>query len=624
MNRVNLWVWIIFLISSCTPKNNKMEDIKSPSIIHQSDPHSFARPDEAVISHLSLDLKVDFDNKILSGKASIEIHSSEDAKELILDTRDLIIEKVLVDDSSVAFKTGDSATFMGKALFIPILPSSKTITVFYSTSPDAAALQWLSPEQTAGKKQPFLFTQSQAILARTWIPIQDSPGIRFTYDATISVPPNLLAVMSAENPQTKNSSGIYKFKMPQPVPAYLMALAVGDFVFKPLDKRTGVYAEPATIEKAVFEFADLPKMVDAAEKLYGPYAWGQYDVIVLPPSFPFGGMENPRITFATPTILAGDRSLTSLIAHELAHSWSGNLVTNATWNDFWMNEGFTVYFENRIMEALYGKDFSDMQGLLGFEDLKETIAELGDTSADTRLKLNLEGRDPDDGVTDIAYEKGHFLLLLIEQSIGREKFDAFLKNYFARYAFHTITTEEFLKVYNDEIIKGDTALANKIKIEDWIYKPGLPANCPQITSAKFGAVKKLVESWKNGTPAKSLDTKNYSTNEWLRLLRYLPESLSHDKMKELDKAFHFSTTGNSEILFAWFEHVIASNYKESYPALREFLIHVGRRKFVKPLFKAMSKSVEGKKMAMDIYQSARPNYHFVTQQTIDEILNYKK
>lgn len=624
MNRVNLWVWIIFLISSCTPKNNKMEDIKSPSIIHQSDPHSFARPDEAVISHLSLDLKVDFDNKILSGKASIEIHSSEDAKELILDTRDLIIEKVLVDDSSVAFKTGDSATFMGKALFIPILPSSKTITVFYSTSPDAAALQWLSPEQTAGKKQPFLFTQSQAILARTWIPIQDSPGIRFTYDATISVPPNLLAVMSAENPQTKNSSGIYKFKMPQPVPAYLMALAVGDFVFKPLDKRTGVYAEPATIEKAVFEFADLPKMVDAAEKLYGPYAWGQYDVIVLPPSFPFGGMENPRITFATPTILAGDRSLTSLIAHELAHSWSGNLVTNATWNDFWMNEGFTVYFENRIMEALYGKDFSDMQGLLGFEDLKETIAELGDTSADTRLKLNLEGRDPDDGVTDIAYEKGHFLLLLIEQSIGREKFDAFLKNYFARYAFHTITTEEFLKVYNDEIIKGDTALANKIKIEDWIYKPGLPANCPQITSAKFEAVKKLVESWKNGTPAKSLDTKNYSTNEWLRLLRYLPESLSHDKMKELDKAFHFSTTGNSEILFAWFEHVIASNYKESYPALREFLIHVGRRKFVKPLFKAMSKSVEGKKMAMDIYQSARPNYHFVTQQTIDEILNYKK
>ena len=601
-----------------------MEDIKSPSIIHQTDPHSFARPDEAVISHLSLDLKVDFDNKILSGKASIEIHSSEDAKELILDTRDLIIEKVLVDDSSVAFKTGDSATFMGKALFIPILPSSKTITVFYSTSPDAAALQWLSPEQTAGKKQPFLFTQSQAILARTWIPIQDSPGIRFTYDATISVPPNLLAVMSAENPQTKNSSGIYKFKMPQPVPAYLMALAVGDFVFKPLDKRTGVYAEPATIEKAVFEFADLPKMVDAAEKLYGPYAWGQYDVIVLPPSFPFGGMENPRITFATPTILAGDRSLTSLIAHELAHSWSGNLVTNATWNDFWMNEGFTVYFENRIMEALYGKDFSDMQGLLGFEDLKETIAELGDTSADTRLKLNLEGRDPDDGVTDIAYEKGHFLLLLIEQSIGREKFDAFLKNYFARYAFHTITTEEFLKVYNDEIIKGDTALANKIKIEDWIYKPGLPANCPQITSAKFEAVKKLVESWKNGTPAKSLDTKNYSTNEWLRLLRYLPESLSHDKMKELDKAFHFSTTGNSEILFAWFEHVIASNYKESYPALREFLIHVGRRKFVKPLFKAMSKSVEGKKMAMDIYQSARPNYHFVTQQTIDEILNYKK
>lgn len=601
-----------------------MQETKTPLLIQQSDPHSFARPEEASITHLSLDLTVDFEKKILSGKARLNIKASEDAKEIILDTRDLVIEKVMTDDTETKFQLGDSTPFMGKALKIPVAEKTKTVTVFYSTTPGAAALQWLSPEQTAGGKSPFLFTQSEAILARTWIPLQDSPGIRFSYDAIIHVPANLLAVMSAENPQEKNATGTYHFKMPQPVPAYLMALSVGDFVFKSLDKRTGVYAEKVTIDKAANEFADLPKMVDAAEKLYGPYAWGRYDVIVLPPSFPFGGMENPRLTFATPTILAGDRSLTSLIAHELAHSWSGNLVTNATWNDFWMNEGFTVYFENRIMEALYGKDFADMHALLGLEDLQETIAELGDTSADTHLKLNLEGRDPDDGMTNVAYEKGHFLLLLIEQTIGREKFDAFLKKYFSDHAFQTITTEEFLKEYYENLIGSDSSLTEKIKIEDWIYKPGLPGNCPKIQSAKFEAVKNEVEEWKNGKTASALNTKNYSTNEWLRFLRLLPDQMTLEKMKELDATFHFSSTGNSEILFAWLEHVISNKYTEAYPALREFLTHVGRRKFVKPLFAAMVKTEDGKTMAKDIYKLSRANYHSITQQTIDEILNAKQ
>lgn len=597
-----------------------MQETKTPSLVEHNDPHTYARPEIAVVKHISLNLSVDFEKQILSGSAKLNIDHASDAKEIILDIRDIKIEKVLADNAETTFRLGDTSKIMGNALYVPISSNTKTITVFYSTSPNAAALQWLSPEQTAGGKTPFLFTQSQAILARTWIPIQDSPGIRFTYDATIKVPANLLPVMSAENPQEKNKTGVYTFNMPQPVPAYLMALSVGDIVFKPLDNRSGVYAEPITIEKAVNEFADLPKMIDAAEKLYGPYAWGRYDVIVLPPSFPFGGMENPRLTFATPTILAGDRSLTSLIAHELAHSWSGNLVTNANWNDFWMNEGFTVYFENRIMEALYGKDFADMQALLGLEDLKETIAELGETNADTHLKLNLEGRDPDDGVSDIAYEKGHFLLLLIEQNIGRVKFDAFLKNYFQGLSFKTITTEQFLKIYQDSIIGNDSALAEKIKIEDWIYKPGLPKNCPAIYSAKFEAVQKDVESWKSGNPTSSLNTKNYTTNEWLRFMRSLPEKLSHDKMKELDNTFHFSTSGNSEILFAWLLHVISNKYEINYPILKNFLTNVGRRKFVKPLFAELVKTEDGKILAMEIYKTARPNYHSVTRETIDEIL----
>jgi leukotriene-A4 hydrolase len=586
-----------------------------------TDPHSFARPDEAVVKHLDLDITVDFDKKIISGKATVDVEAKDNVKEVVLDTGGLTVDKVTNEDGSAAqFNLGEEVKYLGRALTINCKPGRNKLVIHYSTSPDAAALQWLNPSQTAGKKYPFLFTQSQAILARTWAPIQDSPGIRFTYSATVKVPKELLALMSAENPQTKSADGVYHFNMPQPVPAYLLALAVGDLSFKSFDKRTGVYAEPVTLDKAVYEFTDLPKMVDAAEKLYGPYEWGQYDLIILPPSFPFGGMENPRLTFATPTILAGDRSLTSLVAHELAHSWSGNLVTNATWNDFWMNEGFTVYFENRIMEALYGKDYADMQRILGQEDLKETIKEFGDTSADTKLKLDLKGRDPDDGVSSIAYEKGNNLLLVIEQVVGRKKFDEFLKKYFASHAFKTITTEEFLDYYRANLIKDDSVEAKKIDIEKWIYEPGLPSNYIKITTTKFAEVDSQVSAWKQGTLPSKLNTSNFVTAQWLRFLNTLPDSLSHEQMKQLDDAFHFSQSGNSEILFAWLEHVLDSKYEPAYGAMENFLMSVGRRKFVKPLYAAMAKTAEGKEMAKKIYAKARPNYHFVTTNTVDEIL----
>jgi leukotriene-A4 hydrolase len=634
MRLLNLLSLLGILLISCNQTMNHSETTTAPEMVAR-DPHSFSKPDEAVIKHLDLNLNVDFDKKILSGSATINFEIKSNATQIILDTRDLNIEKITFKDGSAAkFELGPETKYLGRSLTIflngvggnPPVPrrgdggEAGEVIISYSTSPNAAALQWLTPEQTAGKKFPFLFTQSQAILARTWAPVQDSPGIRFTYSATVKVPNELMALMSAENPQQKTSDGVYHFNMPQPIPAYLLALSVGDLEFHSFDKRTGVYAEPVTIEKAAYEFADLPKMVDAAEKLYGPYAWGQYDLIILPPSFPFGGMENPRLTFATPTILAGDRSLTSLVAHELAHSWSGNLVTNATWNDFWMNEGFTVYFENRIMEALYGKEFADMQRILGQEGLKETIKEFGDTSADTRLKLDLTGRDPDDGVSDVAYEKGNNLLLVIEREVGREKFDAFLKNYFAIHAFKTITTEQFLEYYRANLVSDSSPEAQRIKIMKWIYEPGLPDNYVKITSTRFEEVDKQVEKWKQGSAPSSLATQKFTTNEWLRFLNTLPEVISMEQMKSLDAAFHFTHSGNSEILFAWFEHVIPSKYVPAYGSMENFLVNVGRRKFVKPLFSALAKTEEGKQMAKKIYAKARPNYHSVTANTVDEIL----
>ncbi|MFD2999182.1 M1 family metallopeptidase [Pontibacter toksunensis] len=613
-------------LASCStqPAKDDLSMTKEQSAAEAApvDVHSYAKPAEAVAKHLDLDIAVDFEQKVLSGQAAYHIENKTGTDEIIFDTRNLQVEKVLLGEEmeETTFRLGEGNQTLGQPLIVKIKPDTKKVTIQYKTSPDAAALQWLNPQQTAGKQHPFLFTQSQAILARTWIPIQDSPGIRITYNANIKVPKELLAVMSAENPVKKNDTGNYSFEMKQPIPSYLMALSVGDMTFREIGEKTGIYAEPETIEAAAYEFAEMDKMLVAAEKLYGKYRWDRYDLLVLPPSFPFGGMENPRLTFVTPTVLAKDRSLTSLIAHELAHSWSGNLVTNGTWNDFWLNEGFTVYFERRIMEELYGKEYADMLNVLGHQDLTNTINDLGAGSEDTRLKLDLEGRDPDEGLTDIAYEKGNFFLRNIERAVGREKFDAFLNKYFSTFAFQSTNTDKFLDFLRTELIKGDEELAKEINVEGWVFSPDLPADFVQPTSSRFAKVEEAYKSWQSGKPAAQLNTKEWSSHEWLHFIRMLPEQMTQQQLAELDKAFNFTNSGNSEVLAAWFLHAIRNNYTTADKALETFLTNVGRRKFLVPIYKELIQTPEGKKKALAIYANARPNYHAVSTVTLDELL----
>jgi hypothetical protein len=416
--------------------------------------------------------------------------------------------------------------------------------------------------------------------------------------------------------------------MKQPIPSYLLALTVGDFEFKSISDRSGVYAEPAVLEKAAWEFVDLEKMIAGAEELYGKYQWDRYDVIVLPPSFPFGGMENPRLTFATPTILAGDRSLTSLIAHELAHSWSGNLVTNATWDDFWLNEGFTVYFEHRIMEKLYGKDYSEMLSLLSLQDLHETIDELkaANNYADTKLKLNLEGRNPDDGVTDIAYNKGYFFLRLIEEKYGRDKFDAFLNDYFHTNAFKSMDTNGFTQYIKDFYRNKFNITLEDALFQRWIFSEGLPDDCPTPVSTRFTKVDEVVKAWTSDEKKSAVNrdvTKDWTTHEWLHFLKNIQGKITADQMKSLDEFGGFTKSGNAEILTVWFVLSIQNQYKMPYPKMEAFLINTGRRKFLSPIYNELIKTEEGKKLAKEIYLKARPNYHFVAVNTFDKLLNYK-
>ncbi|HYR06508.1 MAG TPA: M1 family metallopeptidase [Longimicrobium sp.] len=591
------------------------------------DIHSFARPEEARVTHVGLDLRADFASKTLEGTATLDVQAAPGVDEIVLDTRGLDIQRVTdAAGQELPWEFGAADSVLGRPLTVGVPRGARKIVIRYRTSPDAGALQWLTPEQTAGKRHPFLFSQGQAILTRTWIPTQDSPGIRQSYDARITVPAELTAVMSADmlTPQGEPAQGgrSFRFRLDTPVPPYLIALAVGDLAFRATGPRTGVWTEPSTLDRAAYELAELERFVDAAEALYGPYRWGRYDVLVLPPSFPFGGMENPRLTFATPTILAGDRSLVSLIAHELAHSWSGNLVTNATWSDFWLNEGFTTYFENRIMEALYGPERAAMLASLGWGNLQTAIEDAGGPNApDTRLHIDLAGRDPDAGMTEVPYEKGATFLRTLEQAVGRERWDAYLRSYFDRHAFQPMTTERFLADLRANLIRGDAELERRLMLDEWVSGTGVPANAVRRQSDAFARVEAQAQRFVGGTPAAQLATREWSTQEWQHFLGALPQGLTAAQLGDLDRAFRLSEQGNSEILFAWLQMAVRHRYEPALPALERFLTTQGRRKFVRPLFASLMEQGEwGQAHARRIYRIARPGYHPVTSGSVDAIV----
>jgi aminopeptidase N len=547
------------------------------------DVHSFSAPDRARVRHLDLNLQVDFSRKVLEGSVGVRFDLLA-GDEVILDTRGLEVRSV---ENAISWELGAADAILGKPLRIRVTPGTREVIVRYATTPSASGLQWLEPAQTAGKRHPFLFTQSQAIHARSWIPLQDSPGVRVTFAARISTTTPLRAVMGAVE-----SDGV--FRMDHPIPSYLISLAAGEIARREIGPRSAVYAEPALLDAAAHEFEDTESMIQAVESLYSPYRWGRYDILVLPPSFPFGGMENPCLTFATPTILAGDKSLVSLVAHELAHSWSGNLVTNATWSDFWLNEGFTVYVERRVIEEVYGPRRAEMEAVLARGELDKEFARLPER--DRVLHVDLAGRDPDDGCTLVPYEKGALMLRTIEKAVGREPFDKFLRAYFDRFAFQSITTAQFVEYLRE-------AMPNPVPVDEWIHRPGVPAGADEPHSDGFDHLTWPAPAW--------------TTHEWLHFLRWQDDP----DMKRLDGEFHLTESGNAEILHQWLMMSLRFGYQPAMTKLEQFLCSVGRRKFVKPLYSELMKTDPLRARA--IYAKARVGYHPIAQGTIDEIVGWR-
>jgi len=590
-----------------------------------NDIHTYANTEDVLSTHLSLDLTLDFDQKVISGTCEITLdYQVPKAKVdyLDLDVSKLDIKSVTAAGKALDFHIGTNTSDMGSRLHIHLGANKPDkVLITYSTSPDAAAVQWLSPEKTTSKKYPYLFTQGQSIFTRTWIPCMDSPGVRVTYDAVIHVPVGLTAVMSAHHGKHEPEAGVFRFNMDRAIPPYLIALAAGEIAFKAISERAGVYAEPAVLEKAAWEFADMEKMIQAAEGLFGTYQWGRWDAIVLPPSFPFGGMENPMLTFATPTLIAGDRSLVATMAHELAHSWSGNLVTNATWADFWINEGYTVYLERRIMEKIYGSEVAEMDKLLGQRDLRDEVADFNKKGmpGDTVLHIDLEGRHPDEGFSSIPYETGANFLMLLEATFGREKFDTYLKKYFHTFSFKTITTPASLAFMKKELFGGDASLWQKLKVDEWAYGKGIPDNILTPVSDKFDKTRAAASSFSDNGSLQAVK-QDWITAEWLDFLNSLPEKMSQQRLAALDEAHKLTQTGNSEILFAWEMICVRNNYEPAYDALRAFLSGMGRRKFLKPLYQALQDNPKTRAMGKDIYTKARAGYHPIAQTTIDDIV----
>ena len=571
------------------------------------DPHSYADDAQPRTAHLDWTARIDFATRTIEAEVTLRFAEPARGGQLDLDTRGLQIEGVHAGGAPLRFVHEAVEPILGQRLAVDVPAGTKAVTVRYRTSPDASALQWLAPEQTFGKKHPYVFSQCQAIHARSIVPCQDTPSFRQTFSAALDVPAELQAVMAAATGarEPDGERAVHRFEMPQPIPPYLLAFAVGDLAFKEISPRSGVWAEPGELDAAVWEFEGVEEHIRVAESLFGPYDWDRFDILVMPPSFPYGGMENPRLTFLTPTLLAGDRSLVNVLAHELAHSWTGNLVTNTTAEHFWLNEGFTVFAERRILEALEGADMAALHAAVGFQRLQQAFDQHAAHPELTRLRTPLAGVDPDEAFSSIPYEKGFLFLKTLEAAAGKEAFDALLGRWLATHRFGAAATDDFLALV-------DPALLTRVDAAAWVDGAGLPPGYWKPTSTRLSALEATV----GRLPPDA--AKGWSPTEWQLYLESAPRPCTF--CGELDRTWSLTASRNMEVLVSWLVLACESGHAAVLPRVEEILGRVGRTKYVKPLFKALAGRPETRALARTLFERFRATYHPITQQVVGATL----
>ncbi|MCC5879379.1 MAG: M1 family metallopeptidase [Idiomarina sp.] len=596
--------------------------VQTPTI----DLHSFANSNQVRAPHLHLDLEVDFEAKQLRGYAEYTLeYIDTSASYFIVDTYDLTIDqvetKIAGEWHEGSFRAGEKDPVLGSALTIPLkdIHSSdgqqraEKVRIHYASSPEATGLDWVDPAGTAGGEHPFLYSQSQPHYARTWVPIQDTAASRLTFSARLQTPTDLVGLMGANNPPNPERTGVYEMQTEQAIPPYLMAIAVGDLDFYALNDRMAIYAEPSVLQSAVEEFTYTTDMMDVTEAMFGPYAWDRYDQLILPPSFPFGGMENPQLAYITPTVIAGDQSLVSLIAHELAHSWSGNLVTNATWRDLWLNEGFTSYVQNRIMEAVYGEERALMERMLSDQSLANSIGDLDERQQ--VLHLELEQRDPETIFTRVPYDKAAAFLFFLEDRVGRDTFDAFVRQYFADFAFKSLDTLEFEEYLYANLIDEHSDKVSRDEVKEWLFEPGLPDTMVRVEVDAFDRVDEARQAWLDG---EEVEFQAWSIHERLYFLRHLPQEMSDEELARLDDELELTATRNNSVLTAWLGIAIRHEYEPALHRVDDIVFGMGRLAYLVPVYAAINEA--DPEHARALYEQARPAYHQLTRDSIESML----
>jgi aminopeptidase N len=593
-------------------------DLIGPGKMTFKDHHSYTDFSQCQIKHIDFDFVVDFEQKKLIAKAIYSLEKPQSGS-LFLDSSDLKISRVYGEDKDVEWELDRDNPVLGQRLHLKNLEAVESFTVEYSTSPGARALQWTDPVQTAGKEHPFLYSQCQAINARSLFPCQDSPSVRITYSASVEVPKGLVAVMGAQPVETveKESSKVYKFEMPQAIPSYLFAIAVGNLEFAEIGPRTGVYAEPELIEAAAWEYAGNEEMLDAAEGLLGPYLWDRYDLLIMPPSFPFGGMENPRLTFLSPTAILGDRSYLSLINHELAHAWTGNLVTNASWDHFWLNEGWTTYAESRISEAIEGKEKADMLMATYTESARQEIEFFGEGNVLTQLRTDLKGLDPDASVSQIPYYKGAHFLTELEKVVGREKFDAFIQVYMQRYQFKSIGTEEFLVFLEAELPEA----VEGVDVQNWVFEPGTPKAGFSTPSAQYDHSMEILRRFLAGKRPSKEDVEGWNRFQKMAVLQGVLGKASVEDCSYLDELFDMQNSQDSSLLTLFYQCCVKAGRREVMPRIEGYLGWVGRELHTREIFRALSEQAWAKEETRRIFDKVKAGYHPVSAGNIEAILS---
>jgi leukotriene-A4 hydrolase len=605
-------VTLLFLVAA------KHRAVHHPTLLPGQPPvdvWTYSNASAVTTRHIALDLTVDFETKQLRGSATHTIENLTGATTLVLDTERLAISSVTLDGTTPALWSLGQETYYGRPLVIGIQPSTRTVTINYSTNPAASGLFWNTAMQSYGRQQPYLYTQNEPVSARSWIPVQDSPSTRMTYEATLRVPPQLLALMSAENnPTSLNATGVYTFRMTKTIPAYLIALAVGRLEFRAFDSRSGVYAEPELMDDAVWELQYIPAMMTAAESIAGPYPFVRYDVLLMPPTYELGGMEHPMLNFIHPfAVVTGNRPSTpqptNLIAHELAHSWAGDLVTLATWDDVWLNEGITAYLTLRIMEMVAGPERAELSYFL---DRRSYTNYSKGTNNPELTVLHRTVHSPGEGFDLTGYTKGELFMRTLEDRLGRSTMDAFLKRWFARFAWRWVDDVAFVVTLNEFVPPG-----TDLRLMEWLYQPGLPSNVTAATSsAMYVRAEQRGAAFRNGTAIAQLAPSTWSDLDLELFLQVVPPTIYRPRIGELDGAFQLSSrnTPNER----WLASALREKYAPAMPAVERALRRGGPNGTIVGLYSIL-RDVDIE-YGRTMFESLGQRYHKDVREVVESIL----